>query len=190
MKKFRLVMSLAMMFVSIAVLSFGVYAASQVTYTLSGTISYAVEDVWCTITGKVFTVSAQQDTTAMSSGITSLKSTALTSIANTTYTLDSSNTITDFTSSDTNTSGSKTGLSIAFASGKYTYYIVLHIKNNASKTFTASITNTTGTGFVTSKSADTTIASGAETNMIVAYSLSSKTADISVTLSNVLTCKY
>ena len=46
MKKSKLLLSLAMMCLSIAVLCFGVLAAQSVNYTISGTISYEVNDAF------------------------------------------------------------------------------------------------------------------------------------------------
>lgn len=46
MKKSKLILSLAMMCLSIAVLCFGVLAAQSVNYTISGTISYEVNDAF------------------------------------------------------------------------------------------------------------------------------------------------
>lgn len=54
MKKFKLLASIASMCLAIAVLCFGVFAASSVTYTISGTISYEVSDFFMDITTRVY----------------------------------------------------------------------------------------------------------------------------------------
>ena len=54
MKKLKLVMSIATMCLAIAVLCFGVLAATSVTYTIQGTISYDVEDVYVDVNTTVY----------------------------------------------------------------------------------------------------------------------------------------
>ncbi len=61
MKKFKLTMSVSVMCLAIAVLCFGVFSATNVTYNIGGTISYEVEDVFVNITTKVYTSNAQVD---------------------------------------------------------------------------------------------------------------------------------
>ena len=61
MKKTKLLLSLAMMCLSIAVLCFGVLAATSVTYTISGTISYEVKDAYVEITTKKYTTTTEYE---------------------------------------------------------------------------------------------------------------------------------
>lgn len=49
MKKFKLFASIASMCMALAVLCFGVYSAQNVTYTIGGSISYEVTDVFVEI---------------------------------------------------------------------------------------------------------------------------------------------
>ena len=55
MKKSKLFLSLMSLCFSLAVLCFGVYAAGQVDYTISGTISYIVEDAYIEMHTAVYT---------------------------------------------------------------------------------------------------------------------------------------
>ena len=54
MKKSKLFLSIVSLCFSLAVLCFGVYAAGQVAYTISGTISYGVSDAYVDIDTKVY----------------------------------------------------------------------------------------------------------------------------------------
>ena len=47
MKKFKLTMTVATMCLALAVLCFGVFSATNITYTIGGSISYEVNDVFC-----------------------------------------------------------------------------------------------------------------------------------------------
>ena len=53
-KKLKLLVSLSTFCIAIAVLCFGVFAAIKVTYTVSGTISYDVNDAWVEVNTKVY----------------------------------------------------------------------------------------------------------------------------------------
>ena len=54
MKKSKLFLSLMSLCFALAVLCFGVYAANQVNYTLSGSVSYEVSDAYVTVTTRVY----------------------------------------------------------------------------------------------------------------------------------------
>ena len=54
MKKLKLLMSLATMCLAIAVLCFGVFSATQVSYTIGGSISYEVTDAFVKVNTKVY----------------------------------------------------------------------------------------------------------------------------------------
>ena len=58
-KKIKLLTSICTFCLALAVLCFGVFAAIKVTYTVSGTISYEVNDAYVNITTKVFLDSAK-----------------------------------------------------------------------------------------------------------------------------------
>ena len=194
MKKFRLVVSIAMMFVSLAVFCFGVYAASSVTYTISGTIKYEIQDVFCTVSGKVYT--STTDSIASSTLGTNMSS----NYFNDTTTATS--TLTGFS-----TTGSETGspysvsetLNIAFSKTAYTYYVVFKITNNTASSggktlyakLTISPTTISGTlNSYNSASSAVSISGGASQYVGFAYSLASKTSDINQTLSSTLSLSY
>ena len=54
MKKTKLFLSIMAFCFSLAVLCFGVYAAGQVNYTLSGSISYVVSDVFVELSSGIY----------------------------------------------------------------------------------------------------------------------------------------
>ena len=51
-RKFKLFATVASLCLSVALMAFGVYAASTVTYTVSGSVSYTMDDVLVTVTTK------------------------------------------------------------------------------------------------------------------------------------------
>lgn len=51
-RKFKLFATVASLCLSVALMAFGVYAASTVTYTVTGTVSYTMSDVLVTLTTK------------------------------------------------------------------------------------------------------------------------------------------
>ena len=53
-------MSISTLCLAIMVLCFGVFSATNITYTMGGTVSYEVEDVYCKITTKVYKRQAQR----------------------------------------------------------------------------------------------------------------------------------
>ena len=200
MKKMKLLMSLSMLCLSIAMLCFGVFAASQVTYTISGTISYDVKDVFCTISGEVYK-KADSDVaaTTLNENLTTL--------------MNASTTPTGYTSAQKLTGGTSTGASgttetiagetvnIAFGRDTsnnewYTYYIVLTIQNNSTKALNATLTInhpvSGDNGFnllnISTESKTASIAANSSGKVGVAYSLNNKLTSISsLSLNNVLT---
>ena len=60
MKKSKLFLSLLSMCFALAVLCFGVYAANQVNYSISGNITYTVEDCYVEVNTKVYTLGTRQ----------------------------------------------------------------------------------------------------------------------------------
>lgn len=197
MKKMKLLMSLSMLCLSIAMLCFGVFAASSVTYTISGTISYTVTDVYCTISGVVYRNSAANVATAtLNTNLTSL-------IGGTTSGYTSAQTLSAWTSTGSATSPETKAETVNIAFGKdsnsaewYTYYIILTIQNNSSKQLSANLAITHpasgDTGYsllnISTGSKTATIAANATQKVGIAYSLNDKKTSISnLALSNVLT---
>lgn len=72
MKKVKLFFTIASMCLSIAVFCFGVFSATQITYSIGGTISYEISDVFVKIQTKVF--KNTKDTTVLSSSELKAKS--------------------------------------------------------------------------------------------------------------------
>lgn len=56
-RKIKLFSAIASLCLAVALMAFGVYAASQVTYTLSGTVEYTVNNALVKVTGQYQTVS-------------------------------------------------------------------------------------------------------------------------------------
>ena len=75
MKKVKLFATIASLCLAIAVLCFGVFSATQITYTIGGTISYDVTDVFAKIETKVF--KNTKDTGVLSSSELNEKATAI-----------------------------------------------------------------------------------------------------------------
>lgn len=135
MKKLKLLMSVSLLCLSIAILCVGVFAITNVTYQIGGSISYEVEDVYCKITTKVYKAEVQRTAEQLQEDVNSLSATSLDKI---TYTLSQ-----DMGAYDSylkqGTAGA-TGININFgketSSGNYyyTYYIVVNIENLSSAT--------------------------------------------------------
>ena len=186
MKKLKLLLSFAMMCLSIVVLCFGVLASTNVTYSISGTISYDITDVFAKINTKVFKVAGQTTKSDMQTNINTLATTALFSIAGTQTTGNASLTYeaTDISIAecDSVTNDSKEReLNISLDSTYMTYYIVINIQNLADKAISATLTDSTlytnlnTTSILTQED----IAKGEIRNIIVAFSLADKKQGIS-----------
>ncbi len=193
MKKSKLLLSLAMMCLSIVVLCFGVLAATSVTYSISGTISYTVTDVFVKINTSVFGVKAQQDKATVIANVKTLETKALDSIADSTYTLtqtmveyDSSSATGETVTHTAQTSESK-GVEIVYGgdNGYYTYYIVINIQNlSTSKNVYAKVTDTTTADLNSIKTTNeyqNAITSNETKNIVIAYSIKDKTQGIDST---------
>ncbi len=197
MKKTKLLLSLAMMCLSIAVLCFGVLAATSVTYSISGTISYEVSDVFVKINTSVYGIAEQQSKADV---ITTVKTMESVSQANSltinskTYTrtqtmveYDSSNATTEPATHTAQTSESK-GVEIAYGT-YYTYYIVINIQNlSSSKTVDAIITDNTTAELNSIKTTNlyqNNIASTETRNIVIAYSIKDKTQGIDSTVTEI-----
>ena len=181
MKRGKLILSLSLMCLAIAVLCFGVLAATSVTYTISGTISYEVSDVFVKINTRVFGVTAQQDKATVIANVKTLETKALNSIADSTYKLSQKMDEYDSTSADT---GSATGIDLTYGGtkGYYTYYIVINIQNlSASKAVDAIITDNTTAELNSIKTTNlyqNNITSTETKNIVIAYSIKDKTSSI------------
>ncbi len=194
MKKGKLLLSLAMMCLSVAVLCFGVLAATNVKYGINGTISYTVSDAYVDITTKVYTSNAQTDSAD------TLKTYANKFVNEIPTTLGTGLTVTHQTSYDgkfdfnsltgtlgTNDTYSSTDkIKMAFGSGTtdmYSMYIVVTIKNLADSTvyahmssFTNDITNVVGACTDSDLRVFKIDTSGI--TIVVAYSLANKTQSV------------
>ena len=182
------------MCLSIAVLCFGVLAATNVKYGINGTISYTVSDAYVDITTKVYTSNAQTN-----SGDT-LKTYANKFVNEIPTTLGTGLTVTHQTSYDgkfdfnsltgtlgTNDTYSSTDrIEMAFGSGNtdvYSMYIVVNIVNLADRrvythmsSFTNDITNVVGACTDNDLRVFKTDTSGI--TIVVAYSLEDKTQSV------------
>jgi hypothetical protein len=193
MKKGKLLLSLAMMCLSIAVLCFGVLAATSVTYSISGTISYEVKDVFVKINTSVYAIAEQQDKATVITTVKAMESKSQTdslTINSKTYTrtqemveYDSSNATTDPATHTAQTSESE-GVKIVYGGDKgyYTYYIVINIQNlSASKAVDAIITDNTTAELNSIKTTNlyqNNIASTQAKNIVIAYSIKDKKSSI------------
>ena len=178
MKKLKLFLSICTLCLCFAVLCIGIYAAQTVTYTISGTISYTVEDVFAKINTKVFKVVGQQDVSTMKTNVNTLATTAFSNIDTNTYIEDTKNTIEEYDTTSSNTA-SRT-VAITIDSTYKTYYIVINIANLADRAINAMLTDTTTyTNLNTSsKIIQNGIAKGETKNLVVAFSLADKKVGI------------
>ena len=184
MKKTKLLLSLAMMCLSIAVLCFGVLAATSVTYSISGTISYEVKDVFVKINTSVYAIAEQQDKATVITTVKAMESKSQAeslTINSKTYTRTQKMDEYDSTSADT---GSATGINLTYGGtkGYYTYYIVINIKNlSASKDVYARVTDNTTeevNSIKTTNLYQNAIKSTETKNIVIAYSIKDKTSSI------------
>ena len=192
MKKGKLLLSLAMMCLSIAVLCFGVLAATSVTYTISGTISYEVSDVFVKINTSVYAIAEQQDKATVITTVKAMESVSQAktlTINSKTYTrtqemveYDSSNAGSgDVSYTAVDNSDNTKGIEIVYGT-YYTYYIVINIQNlSASKAVDAILTDNTTAEINSIKTTNlyqNNIASTDTKNIVIAYSIKDKTSSI------------
>ena len=184
MKKTKLLLSLAMMCLSIAVLCFGVLAATSVTYSISGTISYEVSDVFVKINTSVYAIAEQQDKATVITTVKAMESVSQEeslTINSKTYTRTQKMAEYDSTSADT---GSVSGINLTYGgtNGYYTYYIVINIQNlSASKAVDAIVTDKTTAELNSIKTTNlyqNNIASTETKNIVIAYSIKDKKSSI------------
>lgn len=147
MKKFKLLASIASMCLAIAVLCFGVFAASSVTYTISGTITYDVSDVFVNVTTAVYSYEGQLSSTdlntlagkfgaAATTGNQTVDSKTMTFKSYGTY-KNSGSAVDGFIDLDgTNIKTDKTKLNLAYSNGttkELSFFIVTTVENLANK---------------------------------------------------------
>ena len=178
MKKLKLFASLATMCLCIAVLCMGIYAAQTVTYTIGGTISYTVEDVFAKINTKVYKVSGQQTTSTMKTNVDTLATTAFSNIDTNTYIEDTTNAIEEYDTTSSNTASQTVAITID--NTYMTYYIVINISNLADRAINAQLTDSTNYTNLkkASKLVQNGIAKGETKNLVVAFSLADKKVEI------------
>ena len=183
MKKTKLLLSLSLMCLSIAVLCFGVFSALSVSYSISGTINYEITDVFAKINTKVFKVAGVQDSSTMQTNVDTLATTKLDDIAGTTY-IDSGIEIAEYDSESTSDDGTRQNVKITLDSTYMTYYVVINVANQASEAINAQLTdNTTYTNLNTAnKLIQNGIAKDETKNLVVAFSVADKTTNVSVAI--------
>lgn len=194
MKKSRLFLSFSMFCLSIAVLCFGVFAAANVNYSISGNISYTITDVFAKINTSIYKVQGQTSADTLATNVTALSQTALADITKdttTTYELHSS--LAEFDSTSTTDNGKRENISLTLDSTYLTYYIVINIENLADVTINAKLTDsTTYTNLVT---ANNLIQSGIaqnekNRNLVVAFSIDDTTEPTSVEMEYLVRVDY
>ena len=180
MKKLKLLMSISTLCLAIMVLCFGVFSATNITYTMGGTVSYEVEDVYCKITTKVYKRQAQRTEEQLFDDIVDeLSAKSFDSIDTTKYTLaEDKGSYDSYLNQGT---ASATGININFgketSSGNYyyTYYIVINVSNLSTITDMYAVLiddNTESNVYKVCKySQDKILKDDATRNIVIAYSL-------------------
>ncbi len=189
MKKGKLILSLSLISLAIAILCFGVLSAVTVNYNISGNITYSIQDVFVKINTRVYKIAEQQDKATVIVNVKELETTPLTSISTSKYTLSQTMVEYDSTNADTetvtHTAKDSSGNAIQIAYGDYyTYYIVINIQNltSARSDVCAYLTdNTTGdtNSVKTTNLYQNNIASTETKNIVIAYSIKDKTSEVS-----------
>ena len=188
MKRGKLLLSLSLISLAIAILCFGVLSAVTVNYGISGNITYSIKDVFVKINTRVYKIAEQQDKATVIANVKELETTPLASISTSKYTLSQTMVEYDSTNADTetvtHTAKDSSGNTIQIAYGDYyTYYIVINIKNltSAKSNVCAYLTdNTTGdtNSVKTTNLYQNNIASTDTKNIVIAYSIKDKTSEV------------
>ena len=188
MKRGKLLLSLSLISLAIAILCFGVLSAVTVNYGISGNITYSIKDVFVKINTRVYKIAEQQDKATVIANVKELETTPLASISTSEYTLSQTMVEYDSTNADTetvtHTAKDSSGNTIQIAYGDYyTYYIVINIKNltSAKSNVCAYLTdNTTGdtNSVKTTNLYQNNIASTDTKNIVIAYSIKDKTSEV------------
>lgn len=129
MKKLKLLSSITLMCLAMAILCVGVLSAVNVTYSIGGSINYEIQDVYVKIKTKIYKSEDQRSAQELQDDVTTLAQTSLDSI---TYTLSQDKG--EYNSFTNQGTSSATGIDISFGEstdGKiyYTYYLVVNVEN-------------------------------------------------------------
>ena len=174
-KKLRLFLTLCTLAFSMFIFCFGVYASVQVSYSISGTISYSVQKAYVEITTKVYKDDNKYDQATLTSKAQALENQTFAQIEE----LYGSAAQSFSTYNNLNESGAPSAANININYDEaFTYYIVISVKNlSSSVNIDISLVNTTSSG----TSLNSVVFSSAPkydvpksdnvTNMVIAYSL-------------------
>ena len=216
MKKFKLLASIASMCLAIAVLCFGVFAASTVTYQISGTISYDVSDVFVNVKTTVYSYAnnlSQEDLQAYASAIaakgavnatqTNLevstgKTATFTYVEGKTGSYTYGGTPSGIIGGTENALTTSTdGLKLTYSNtAGYSYFIVINVTNLASKALNITPDNANGTWGASVNSyhyvsaSATGVQQNASTNLVIAMSIIDKKVAISTANDFALTLTF
>ena len=140
MKKIKLFATISTICLALAVFCFGVFSATQVTYTIGGSISYEVTDVFANVKTRVYT-SNFNDKNNLSSTVNTIAQTGdVSNFTDTNYEYDFT-TNGESQSFDNTENGTKEGINIEYnTKEKRTYFVVVSIKNNGDNTISANVT--------------------------------------------------
>lgn len=192
MKKFKLLASIASMCLAIAVLCFGVFAASSVTYTISGTITYDVSDVFVNVKTSVYSFADALGSTDLQKYADGIKAKGAqetnqtVSISGADKTFKYTNQTGSYTNGGSGTgiiSGkgdlTTSGLNLAYSNTGYSYFIVITVTNLASKALKVTPSAETWGESVNSvhyvsATNSTGIAKGDKDNFVIAMSIVDK----------------
>ena len=216
MKKLKLLASLSMLCLSIALLCFGVFAASTVTYTISGTISYDVTDVFCNLDVAVYscgeianesTLKTYADAIAAKGAATSTQTNVTVGSSTTTFTYTSKTGT--YRNENAAVSGiiagsngvlttSTDGLKLSYTStgSVYSFFVVIKVTNLASKPLkvtSGSVSwGTADNSYHYTSVTSTGIAKDSSANLVIAMAIKDKKVSISANnaFSIPLTLKY
>ena len=203
MKKFKLLASIASMCLAIAVLCFGVFAASSVTYQISGTISYDVSDVFVNVKTTVYSyannlseanLKTYADAIAAKNAVAATQTDVTVGTGKATFTYVTGKTgdyayggkpsgIIGGEANELTTSTD--GLKLTYSNSAYSYFIVINVKNLASKSLKITPDNANGTWGASVNSyhyvsaSSTGVAKDASTNLVIAMSIIDKKVAIS-----------
>lgn len=141
MKKLKLAMSIATMCLALMVLCFGVYSATNITYTIGGSISYEVTDVFADVTTRVYTSSFKEKDSLQTIVNAIASNGSVDSYTDTNYKYDFSTTGADSESYNNTTAMSgntEGGIKIEYnTTNQRTYFVVVSITNKGSNIINA-----------------------------------------------------
>ena len=100
MKKLKLLLSISIMCLSIAVLCFGVFSALSVSYTISGTISYTVNDAFVKVSTVVYKGENRYTTNSELETLANALAGGTQNLSDNKFTADTEYTIAEYDSSD------------------------------------------------------------------------------------------